>query len=259
MQYAEDIARRAAISIDNARLYNDTQQALALRDDFLSIASHELKTPVTSIKAFLQAIERRMSNQENFDFQKNLQYMQLSVKQVDRLTAIINDLLDINRINQGRMEYHFKILPIGPIVADVVERMSVSFPTHQFNLKLQDLTTKVRIDEVRFEQVITNLITNGVKYSPASSIINIITHSDDESLYIDIIDQGIGISPEDQKMIFERYYRTPNAISTRASGLGVGLFIAYELIKAHEGELIVQSAIGKGSTFTIKLPRQGEA
>ncbi len=254
LSFLKDLCRRVALSFDNAVLYEEIQSALMLRDDFLSIASHELKTPVTSIKAFLQSLERRMENPERFDFKKNQEYMRLSVKQVDRLALIINDLLDINRMNQGRLEYHFRVLPIGPIIADVVERMSVSFPTHRINLKLQDLTSKVKLDELRFEQVLTNLITNAVKYSSEGSVIDIAMHATGQDISIDIQDRGIGIAPEQQEMIFDRYYRAPQAATTRIGGLGVGLFISSELVKAHGGVLGVKSESGAGSVFTITLP-----
>jgi PAS domain S-box-containing protein len=255
VEFAQDVARRAAMAVDNARLYTESQQALALRDDFLSIASHELKTPVTSVKAFLQALEQRMSKPEQFDFKKNREYMHLSIKQVDRLGAIINDLLDITRINKGKMQYDFQILSIGPMVAEVVERMSVSFPSHIIACKLQDLTAKVRIDALRFEQVLTNLITNAVKYSPTGSVIDISTYGEDEDVCIAIKDRGIGISQEEQELIFNRYYRTKDAISSKASGMGIGLYIASQLIDAHNGKLTVNSTPGQGSTFIITLPR----
>jgi PAS domain S-box-containing protein len=257
LEFADDIASRAALAVDNARLYKESQHALALRDDFLSIASHELKTPVTSVKAFLQALEQRMGKPEQFDFKKNKEYMQLSIKQVDRLSSIINDLLDITRINKGNLEYNFKIMSIGPIVAEVVERMSVSFPSHIIACKLQDLTAKVRVDTLRFEQVLTNLITNAVKYSPPGSVIDVSTYSEGNQIFIAIKDQGMGISEDEQKLIFNRYYRTKDAISSKVSGIGIGLYIVSQLIEAHNGTLTVQSSQGRGSTFIISLPKAG--
>jgi signal transduction histidine kinase len=181
--------------------------------------------------------------------------MQLSVRQVDRLAAIVSDLLDINRINQGRLEYNFKSVPIGPAVAEVVERMSVSFPDHRIVLKLQNLTARAKLDELRFEQVLTNLITNAVKYSPKDTDTEIFMYAQDGRIMIEIKDRGMGIAPEDQKYIFDRYYRTQDAIKSKASGMGVGLFIADQIIKAHGGKLSVHSNVGQGSTFIIELPR----
>jgi PAS domain S-box-containing protein len=254
LAFTIEIARRLAIAIDNALLYSNAKKALALRDDFLSIASHELKTPVTSIKAFLQALEKRMERPQSFDFAKNREYMQLSVRQVDRLASLISDLLDINRINKGTMEYHFTTAPIGPVIAEVVERMSVSFPTHQMALWLEDLTSKVKVDHLRFEQVLTNLITNAVKYSPPGSTVDIVMRREGRKVHIGITDRGIGIPEAHQEYIFDQYYRAPGAISTRVGGLGIGLFISSQLIKAHGGTLSVRSEQGKGSTFTITLP-----
>ena len=236
-----EIVRRLSIAIDNYYLYKNAKDALSLRDEFLSIASHELKTPVTSIMAFLQALEKRMANPERFDFQKNREYMSLSIKQVERLGSLINYLLDINRINKGTIDYDFTITQLGPVIAEVVERMSVSFPSHHHALWLEDLTSKVRVDLLRFEQALTNLITNAVKYSPRGSTVDIIMKRESDKVFISIKDRGIGISKEHQGFIFSPYYRTPGAISTRVSGLGIGLFVSSQLITMHGGKLSVES------------------
>jgi PAS domain S-box-containing protein len=231
------------------------EQALKQRDGFLAIASHELKTPVTSIKAFLQALELRMRNPASFDFENNARYMQLSIRQVDRLTVIINDLLDINKINSGVLKYNFTVAPIAPVIAEVMERMAVSFPSHRLLCKLSNLTPKAKVDLVRFEQVLTNLITNAVKYSPAGSSVEVMMQSDAHQITIEVIDYGIGISEEEQSHIFDQHYRTKEALTTRVSGLGIGLYIAQQLIRAHDGIITVKSELEKGSTFTISIPR----
>ena len=238
---------------DKLQAEKELQKAIAQRDSFLSIASHELKTPITSVKAFLQALEQRMKTPEQFDFQKNSEYMRLSIRQVDRLAAIINNLLDVKKIADGKMEYSFTVMPIGGVISDVVERMAVSFPQHRMVVKLQNLSIHASIDVLRFEQVLTNLIANAVKYSLAGSTIEIAMIAD-EQVHVSVSDQGIGISEEQQRHIFDQYYRTPEAITTRAGGLGIGLYIALEIMKMHKGSISVSSQPGKGSTFTLHLP-----
>lgn len=254
LAFVEELAGKASAAIDNAKLYSQMQEALVHRDEFLAIASHELKTPITSIKAFLEALAKCMDYPEKFDFAKNKQYMEISVKQVDRLGSIVNDLLDINRINQGKLVYDFKVVSIGPIIAEIIERMAVSFSRHKILVKLQDLDAYVRLDELRFEQILLNIISNAVKYSRPGSSIYITMKKTHGRVKISVTDQGIGISQEDQKHIFTRYYRSSNVERSKVSGLGIGLFIVKELIKAHQGELSVSSIPGIGSTFTIDLP-----
>jgi PAS domain S-box-containing protein len=215
------------------------------KDEFISIASHELKTPLTSIKAFNQLMMRIN------DPQKLAGLIQKSAAHVLRLEKLISDLLDVTRINAGKMIYNMETFSFMEMLTDSIESMQHTTPTHQIILENAE-DVMYTGDRFRLEQVINNLLTNAIKYSPEADkiIINCLRHQD--SLIVSVQDFGIGIEERNLNRLFDRYYRVDNT-AMRFEGLGLGLFISSEILKRHKGSFWIESVPGEGSIFFFRL------
>ena len=215
------------------------------KDEFLSIASHELKTPLTSIKAFNQIMARSATEG------KLSQFIQKSAEHIYRLERLIADLLDVTKINAGKLRYNFEDIPVRDVLIHAKEDFQYN-DTH--DIIIQDSADViVKGDRFRLEQVLDNLIANAIKYSPEGNRIVINSIHDKDSLIISVQDFGIGIEAEKIDKLFDRYYRVDNT-AMRFEGLGLGLYISNEIIKRHQGQMWIESEPGSGSTFYIKLP-----
>lgn len=220
------------------------------KDDYFALASHELKTPVTSIKAFTQILQMKFDAEGNNDAVFMLGKMN---KQIDKLSQLISDLLDTAKMENGKMHYNMESFDFNDMVNEVVSDVQPATRTHSLNTNLAE-TENIFGDRERIGQVITNLLSNAIKYSPLANNIIIRSTSDAEHITLDVEDFGIGISEENQSEIFRRFFRVSGHAEDTFPGLGLGLFISAEIIKRHEGTLNVQSTKGKGSTFTLSLP-----
>ena len=251
---AEELANRAGVAIDNALLYEATQQAVRARDEFLSIASHELKTPITSLKLQLQ-IMRKSTDPELGKApspEKLAKVLDGSTSQVNRITALIDDLLDVSRIGAGKMVYKFEVLDLAELVKDMVQRYRDHLSSAGCSVTVvAETPVKVRGDRFRMEQVVLNLLSNAAKYGAKKPISVIVTQTDSYAK-LECIDQGIGIPPEKIDKIFERYERAVD--SANISGLGLGLYISREIVRGHSGTIHAKSDLGNGTIFTVKLP-----
>lgn len=249
--FAEQIANRIAFAVDNARLYSQAQKAVGVRDDFLAIASHELKTSLTTIKALAQILQRDTEKPGNG---RSLTLFTKMDTQLNRTTKLINDLLDVGKIHTGRFTMIREVLDIDSVVKEAVENCQRFSPFHKIVFKGQ-VKEMIYADRDRLHQVMTNLITNAVKYSSDASDIIVSVKKDQKNINIAVQDFGIGIEKDKTKKIFERFFRADTQVSDKTSGLGLGLYISNELIKQHRGAIQVKSKVGKGSTFFIILPR----
>lgn len=247
--YLEEIAQRVALTLDNIRLYKEAQDAITLRDDFISVASHELKTPVTSVKIYTQTLQKLAKKSKDVLSENSLEKMN---RQIDKLTDLIYNLLDISKIQTGRMEYTMKKFFFDDMVIETVEMMQQMY-THKLIVKG---TTKAEIygDEERLNQVLSNLINNAVKYSPASDKIIISLSKKRKEIKVSIHDFGIGMNNAYLEKIFDRFYRITEQHDRTFPGLGIGLYISKEIIDRHEGKLWVESKEGKGSVFHFTIP-----
>jgi PAS domain S-box-containing protein len=216
------------------------------KDEFLSIASHELKTPLTSIKAFNQLMQRTT------DAQKLTRFIQKSAAHVMRLEKLIGDLLDVTRINAGKMEYNMEAFSFLEMLKDSIESTQQATVSHQIILKQADDAIYTG-DRFRLEQVVNNLLSNAIKYSPESVevIVNCVLNTDN-SIIVSVQDFGIGIEEQNLMRLFDRYYRVDNT-AMRFEGLGLGLFISAEILKRHNGSFWIESTPGEGSTFFFRL------
>lgn len=220
------------------------------KDEFISIASHELKTPLTSVRGYIQLIERMLS-QQNAD--SSLQtYIRKASAQINKLGDLVADLLDVSKIDSGKMEFTIKPFYFNEMVTEVVENLQQVHPDYTF-IKKRNSPIQIMGDEMRLEQVMVNLLTNAIKYSPEGKEVHIDSFVDNSTLEVHIRDFGIGISEELQKQLFEKFFRVEET-STRFQGLGIGLFICSEIIQRHNGLCGVQSKLGEGSTFYFKIP-----
>ncbi|MFN8471744.1 MAG: HAMP domain-containing sensor histidine kinase [Anaerolineae bacterium] len=256
---AEDLARRAAIAIDNARLYRRAQQAIAARDEFLAIASHELKTPLTSMRLHSQYLLRRAESNSLADMppERLLSLLRKGDKQLDQLTHIVQDLLDVSRISAGRVALNLEDVDLAAVAHDVVERFSDEADAQGSEMRLQaDGPWIGRWDRFRLDQAITNIVSNALKYGRGAPI-EISIGGDTDWVSVAVRDHGVGIAPADVERIFDRFAR---AIPDEGlGGLGLGLYISRQFVEAHGGRIRVQSTPGLGSTFTIDLPRRPPA
>lgn len=222
------------------------------KDEFLSIASHELKTPLTTIKAYAQLALRMSEGETNKTIKGYLQKIDIHIS---KLNYLITELLDISKIQAGQFLLSKTVVAFQPYLTDILQSIQHITTTHQIQLKT-NVSVKVNIDVFRIEQVIINLINNAAKYSPGKQIIEVETYTKNNSVFVSVKDYGIGIPESDLENIFSRFYRV-NGVSQNFSGLGIGLFISKEIIGRHDGTITVQSEEGTGSTFTLSLPVAG--
>ncbi|WP_069661125.1 sensor histidine kinase [Arcticibacter eurypsychrophilus] len=222
-------------------------------EDFLAIASHELKTPLTSLKAYTQILEMRMNAENNTDSVLLVSKMD---RQINRIISMIFDLLDVTKLQSGILYLKKDIFDINELILEVAETLGNVNRNHQIMLSL-DKTTRIYADRIRINQVLVNLISNGIKYSPDADKIHISTRFEANKLLISVTDFGIGISPKEIQNLFNRFYRV-SSVRESYQGLGLGLYISYQIIEHHKGKMGVFSEEGKGSTFWFTLPLEKE-
>jgi PAS domain S-box-containing protein len=254
LAFAEEVASRAALAVENARLYRDAQRAIAVRDEFMSLASHELKTPVTSLKMYTQVLQRQAERRGDDDLADRLVKMD---RQTDKLTGLINDLLNVARIQTGQLEYVDEAIDLNAIVHECVDTIQPTTTKHHIIVE-GTIDGRVWGDSERIGQVVTNLLTNAIKYSPRADRVIVRLDMRDGAAAVSVRDFGIGIGDEHREKIFEQFYRVSDPSEKTYPGLGLGLFIAGEIVKRHGGTITVQSASGEGTTFTLMLPLHHE-
>ncbi|MFY2562478.1 ATP-binding protein [Corallococcus terminator] len=255
LETAQDLARRAALLVDNARLYREARRSVRLRDEFLAVASHELKTPLTPLQLRLQWL-RRQTRKDRPYLPTPLVLSQLDVvqRQVDKLSGLVHGLLDVSRLSSGRLTLHREDVNLETLARQVKDRLAV--PASQAGSPVSvSVQGDVRghWDRIRLEQVLTNLLANAVKYG-AGQPVHIALRGEPERVVLRVEDSGIGIAREYQSHIFERFGR---AVSERHyGGLGLGLYITRQIVEAHGGDIQVRSELDLGSRFEVTLPRR---
>jgi signal transduction histidine kinase len=248
------LATQAAIAMDNANLYDDSQKAVQARDEFFSIASHELKTPLTSLtlQAQLRLRQLAKSPSEFLMADKWKDRLDADHRQLKRLSRLIDDMLDIGRIGAGKLVLEKESVDLSAIVRGVAERLQPQLETYTCELRFAgDGPAFVEADGFRLEQALVNVLTNAMKYGSGMPIEVRVALANGEGK-IEVRDQGPGIAPADRERIFQRYERA--FAGKKVSGLGLGLYIAREILLAHGGDIELQSELGKGSVFTLRVP-----
>lgn len=231
---------------------DDQKQMEKKKDEFLSIASHELKTPLTSIKAYAQLLERTLDTTVDDPAGKYINRVQ---SQVSKLNALITDLLDISKIENGKLKITKKKFDFENLLSNAID---IIYQTHDSNTMVIErqgdrIADAFLGDEIRIEQVLINYLTNAIKYAPNTDRIIVHTEKNDHQVKVSVTDFGIGIPEHKQKNIFGKFYRVEES-SVRFQGLGIGLYICSEIIKQHNGTVGIQSELGQGSTFYFTLP-----
>jgi signal transduction histidine kinase len=270
-------ARLGALVLDRKRLLRERATALAselaLRetnehmDTFVGIAGHELKTPLTSLMLALQLMERRVqhgvwrgpgdANEDNDDAEPLLANVALAKQQVEQLDRLVNDLLDASRVRTGKLELHREPVDLALIVRQAVEVQRLLTPTHDL---LQQIPTALHVpviaDADRIKQVVTNYLSNALKYSPADRPVAVGIAVNDREVRVWVRDEGPGLPAEEQELIWERFHRAKGIVVQTGSGigLGLGLYICRTIIERHQGYVGVESAPGRGATFWFTLP-----
>jgi len=255
---AELLAERAALALENAKLYTEQVEARRkledvsrLKDEFLSIASHELRTPVTSIKGYTQ-LAKTLINEGDLDTSR--QYLGIAMDQIDRMSRLILELLDVSRIETGRLEIRRESIDWTDFVSEVVSRHHAIAGERRISLDLSAVHRRVQGDRDRLEQVLGNLLENAVKYSPEATEVNVTIAGVEEKVLTSVRDRGIGIPTDELSQVFERFHRGRQVSSANYGGLGLGLYITRQIVERHGGQIWVESVEGQGTTFTFSLP-----
>jgi len=231
----------------------DRKEIERRKDDFLSIASHELKTPLTTIKGYMQVLQRNIPDNASEKFSITMGKV---AQYIDRLNSLIAELLDVSRIQTGNIELHEAPIDFDKMVAEAVEGIQTSAPNHRIILS-GSTNVSILADESHIIQVLNNLISNAIKYGPDSSVVEVHISNVSEYVKVSVKDSGVGMTSEDTKRVFERFYRG-NDVQKRFPGMGIGLYVCDQIIKNHKGTLWVDSEKGKGSTFSFTLPKNGK-
>lgn len=218
------------------------------KDEFITIASHELKTPITSLKLYNQILIKSPAQSK--------EYLQRMHEQIEKLSSLVDQLLDVSKIQSGNIQLMKEEFSFPVLIKKTIEMIKEISPNHSVAF-INNGVSKVIADRGRIEQVLINLITNAVKYSPDSKRIKITARRKNGEVIIVVKDTGIGIEEKHITRIFERFYRTTTAAKNKLPGLGMGLYISHEIIKLHEGKMWVKSKYGKGSSFYFSLPASG--
>ncbi|MFD0750536.1 PAS domain S-box protein [Mucilaginibacter calamicampi] len=220
------------------------------KNDFIGMVSHELKTPLTSLSAILQVAKVKLNDTDD-TFLSGA--MQKANQQVRRMTTMINGFLNISRLESGKILIEKQLFDLQMLILDVADEMKVANTTHTINVD-DCRAVEVNADQDKIQSVISNLISNAIKYSANGTNIKIACQRDDNEIIVSVQDEGIGIHPADAERIFDRYYRVESNDTRHISGFGIGLYLSAEIIERHGGRVWLESEVGKGSTFYFSLP-----
>jgi PAS domain S-box-containing protein len=254
---ADGIAAQAAVAIDNARIYQQVQQAVQTRDEFLAAAAHDLKTPLAATKGIAQLLRKRIEGKQMADSTRIVSGLERIDQSVDRMTGFIDELLDLGRLQLGQpLDLERRPVDVAVLLREVVADHQPNAPRHTFHVSPIDGKIVGYWDPVRLRRVFDNLVSNAVKYSPDGGEVLLRAErwatAEGCTAVIQVTDHGVGIPPADLPFVFERFRRGGNVAFIQ--GTGIGLAVAYSILQHHGGSITVESFEGKGSTFTVRLP-----
>jgi signal transduction histidine kinase len=267
------MAELARANAEIADLYRNSQEHVEqlqqldrLKSRFLSMASHELKTPLTSISGLSQVLLRRMKRrleqgappkQEWSDEQHaHVDRLELLNSQTARLGRLVDELLDVSRIESGKVDFRWAEVDLAELVTEVANRLQMTTAMHTIEVDLDGAVGRsVSADRDHLEQVLDNLVTNAIKFSPEGGTIRVLLRDSQESVVLSVQDPGVGIPPTQLEAIFGLFYQAEDPVSRRSGGMGLGLYISKEIVTRHGGQIWAESAPDQGSTFNVMLPR----
>lgn len=251
--FVERLADRAAVAIENASLYEKIAAAHHSKSEFISIVTHELRLPMTSIKGYTDLVLSGMVGELN---EQQEQFMEVIKRNLGRMSVLISDLSDINRMESGRMGFECSIFDIRDVVEDVVDSLQERLTTREQILQvvIKPEVTAVYADPRRINQVLTNLLSNAHKYTPDGGSIMIEVSQENGRAQVAVIDSGLGISAENQAKLFTQFFRAEDEAVREQAGWGLGLSIVKNMVEAQGGEIWFKSILGEGSTFAFTIP-----
>ncbi len=232
-----------------ARDITPRKEVERLKNELVSTVSHELRTPLASLRGFTELMLER-----DFPLAQQREFLTIIQKESLRLTNLINDVLDLERGASGRQVYHFDQVALEPLLQETLAVVGAQSTRHPCHLELPATLPPVQGDAARLRQVVLNLLTNAIKYSPRGGVIRVGARLDEHQVVLWIADQGMGIPPDAHANLFQKFYRVDNAETRRIGGTGLGLALVKEIVQAHGGEVWVESEVGLGSTFFFSLP-----
>jgi PAS domain S-box-containing protein len=240
-----NIAAQAAIALDNSRLFEQVKSLSDKKDEFIALASHELKTPMTTIKGYLQVLAKGEHDQ------RSRLFLEKSLYQVEKLNSLVEDLLDMSRAEAGKLEFNLEDFDLRQLLTEQAEAFRYTTKTHQLLTEFSDVPVIVNGDRQRIEQAVINLLSNAVKYSPGAHEVVLKLTAENGQAIIRVKDYGVGLTPDQQPQVFTRFYRAEGMKGI--SGLGLGLYLTKQVIDRHNGTIKVTSEAGKGSEFIVTL------
>ena len=242
--------------------YEQLKELDRMKSQFLSIASHELKTPITAMSGFLQVALRRVRRLSQGDAAAPIaeglsgitDQLEIVYRQTGKLARLVDELLDVSRIQTGRIEFRYGDVDLSELANEVATRMQLTTTTHAISVR-RDSENVVKADRDHLEQVLNNLLTNAIKYSPSGGSITIDVRPDDSGVRLSVTDEGIGIPEKELDAIFGLFYRSPDRAARDAAGMGLGLYISKEIVVRHGGRIWAESSGTKGSVLNVIIPR----
>jgi two-component system sensor histidine kinase VicK len=223
-----------------------------MKNDFIALASHELKTPLTSLKAYTQLLAVKAKKTDDTFF---INALEKSEKQINKMTRLIHGFLDMSKIELGKLQLNQQLFDIGTLITEVIADSIPNAPGHNLFFKAGS-PIHIMADKEKIGQVLGNLVSNAIKYSAKGSTITITAKMQGENLQVSVKDQGIGLKLKDQQKIFQRFYRVENENTHGLSGFGIGLYLSAEIVRLHHGKIAVESEEGYGAEFYFLLPMQ---
>lgn len=252
IELGQSLAHLAAHALDSALLLRETREALAVRDQFISIASHELKTPITSLLGYAAMLQRGLSADDKLEARGH-RAIAVIIRQARQLNSLIEQLLNVSGIQRGQFNIQRQLLDFGALTANIVDEFRTSEGGRNLIFDYDARPLMIEGDALRLEQVLQNLLANAIKYSPDGEPVRVRLASDTTNVLLEVQDQGIGIPVEAQAHLFEPYYRSSNTGSA-IGGFGLGLYVVREIVVRHGGRVEVDSREGQGTTFRVHLP-----
>ncbi|WP_421384996.1 ATP-binding protein [Bacillus salacetis] len=250
--YAEPLYRNETLSgwVLVHRDFTKEYEADQMKNELVSTVSHELRTPLASVLGYTELLINRELKPE-----RQKKYLNTIYQEANRLTALINDFLDVQRMESGKQTYDKRYESLTPLLKEVIEGIRINTEIHDIQFVSDSVDEIVLGDRDKLLQVFQNLIQNAVKYSPDGGSITVKLNSNQKELRVSIIDEGLGVPEEAIPNLFTKFFRVDNSDRRKIGGTGLGLAIAKEIVKAHEGDIVLSSELGRGSTFTVILPR----
>lgn len=253
MALAQHLARRIAVAIDNSRLYQESQESARARDQFLAVAAHELRSPLTSMKGFAQLLLRRANrSQAGVEWLSPLETIDT---QVNRMAELVNRLLDVSRIEEKRLQLVLGEADLRQIVTSAVVEARMTTENHTVEYVGVEEPVEMALDATRVTQVLSNLLDNAIRYSPADTTVSVNLQADEGAAIVSVRDEGPGVPDHLRQRLFERYFSGSNSLRSSSEGLGLGLYVASGIVEAHGGIIWVDSDGENGATFNVRFPR----